>query len=100
MSAKRLRQMLESASIPILATILGLAASSLIVLFAHADPIQTYQHLFCEGFGPKGCQSFGDLLVMNAKTDSGTQTVFSPLYGAGGHALGVVLERATVMILA
>ncbi len=100
MTAKRLRQALESAAIPILATILGLLASSVVVLFARADPMQTYEHLFCEGFGPKGCQTFGNLLFMDVKTDSGTQTVFAPFYGAQGHALGVTLERATILILA
>ncbi len=96
----RLRRALENAAIPILATILGLLVSSIFVAAARADPIQTYQRLFCEGFGAKGCQTFGDLLITNAPTqDGGTQTVFAPFYGEGGHKLAIVLERATILIL-
>jgi ABC-type uncharacterized transport system permease subunit len=100
MNAKYLRQSLESAAIPILATLLALLAGSLIVAAARADPIQTYQHIFCEGFGPKGCESFGNLLFMQVPTAEGaTQTVFSPFYGKDGHHLALVFERATILIL-
>jgi len=98
---KRLRQIFENATIPLLAVLLGLLVSSIFVGFAQADPVQTYQRLFCEGFGPRGCQTFGDLVVMNAvDEDTGTsQTVFSPLFGKDGHPLSIVLERGTILIL-
>lgn len=100
MIPKRLRRGLESASIPILATILGLLVSTVFVSFAQTDPIATYQRLFCEGFGPKGCETFGHLFFIDVPTaEGGTQTVFSPLYGAGGHRIALVLERATILIL-
>jgi general nucleoside transport system permease protein len=98
---KELRRIVGNAAIPILATILGLLLGSIFVLSANADPVQTYQHLFCEGFGSKGCQTFGDLLLASVPTqDGGTQTLFAPFYGEGGHKLAIVLERATVLILA
>jgi simple sugar transport system permease protein len=96
---KRLRQTVDSLSIPILATILGLMFSSFFVALAGADPAQTYQRLFCEGFGSKGCQTFGDLILVQVETENGSQTVFAPFYGAQGHRLAVVLERATLLIL-
>lgn len=98
---KRLRQIFENATIPLLAVLLGLLVSSIFVGFAQADPVQTYQRLFCEGFGPRGCQTFGDLVVMNAvDEDAGTsQSVFSPLFGKDGHPLSIVLERGTILIL-
>ncbi len=98
---RRLRHMLENAAIPILATILGLLVGSIFVVAARDDPLQTYQHLFCEGFGAKGCQTFSDLLIANVPTDGGgTQTVFAPFYGADGHKLAIDVERATILILA
>jgi simple sugar transport system permease protein len=100
MNAKHLRHTLESAAIPILATLLALLVGSLIVAAARANPIETYQHIFCEGFGPKGCQNFGNLLFMQVPTaDGSAQTVFSPLFGKDGHHLALVFERATIMIL-
>src|SRR4051794_3780131 len=100
MNAKRLRQTLEGAAIPIMATLLGLILSSVFVLSARADPVETYQHLFCEGFGPVGCKTFGNLVTMDVPTDNGgTQTVFSLFYGVKGYKLALVLERATILIL-
>src|SRR5439155_2140096 len=44
---------------------------------------------------------FRDLLLVNVQTsDGGTQTVFAPFYGEGVHKLAIVLERASVLILA
>ncbi|MBZ0280990.1 MAG: ABC transporter permease [Anaerolineae bacterium] len=98
---KRLRQVFENATIPLIAVFLGLVVSSIFVGFAQVDPIQTYQRLFCEGFGPRGCETFGDLFFLNAEDeDAGTsQTVFSPLFGKDGHPLSIVLERGTILIL-
>lgn len=96
----RLRQTLDTLAIPILAVLLGLLVSSVFVLIAGTDPVQTYQRMFCEGFGAKGCQTFGDLLVTQAEYEDGsTAIVFAPFYGAGGHRLAIVLERATLLIL-
>jgi simple sugar transport system permease protein len=84
----------------VIAIILGLVASSLFVAIAGASPIDAYQRLFCEGFGPQGCSTFGDLVFTQIKTDDGgLQTVFSPTYGSGGNRLAVVLEQATPVIL-
>jgi simple sugar transport system permease protein len=100
MASKRLRQTLENLSIPILAVICGLIVSSLFVAVAQSSPTETYSHLFCEGFGPNGCQTFGNLFFMDVETeDGGIQTVFSPLYGVNGHRLAIVLERATPLTL-
>ena len=97
----RLRKFLENASIPILAVLLGLLVSSLFVVVAKNDPVQTYQRLFCEGFGPKGCQTFGDLIIFRASNEDGSsQAVFAPTYGKDGHPLAIVLERGTILILA
>lgn len=97
----RLRKLLENASIPILAVLLGLLVSSLFVAVAKTDPIQTYQRLFCEGFGPKGCETFSDLVIFRAVNEDGSsQTVFAPTYGKDGHPLAIVLERGTVLVLA
>ncbi len=97
---RRLRQTLDTLAIPVAAVLLGLLVSSIFVLMAGTDPVQTYQRMFCEGFGAKGCQTFGDLLVTQAQyADGTTGTVFAPFYGAGGHRLAVVLERATLLIL-
>jgi simple sugar transport system permease protein len=101
MIGKRIQRILENAAIPILATILGLLVSTIFVAVAQTDPIPTYQSLFCEGFGPKGCQTFGDILVFNAQNEDGTsQTYFGPTYGKDGHPLAIVLERGTILILA
>ncbi|MBK8022591.1 MAG: ABC transporter permease [Chloroflexi bacterium] len=95
-----LRRTLDAVSIPLIAVVLGLVASSLFVLLARASPIDTYQNLFCEGFGPRGCKTFGDLLIFQAPNEDGTTTtVFSPLYGDGGSRLALVLEQATPLIL-
>lgn len=97
----RLRKLLENASIPILAVLLGLLVSSMFVVVAKNDPVQTYQRLFCEGFGPKGCQTFGDLIIFRATNEDGSsQAVFAPTYGKDGHPLAIVLERGTILILA
>jgi len=101
---KRLRRGFESASIPLLAVILGLTVSSVFSLIARTNPIDTYSHMFCEGFGARGCVTFGDLFIMQVIPEEGenagiAQTVFSPLYGDGGHRLAVVLEWATPLIL-
>ena len=95
------RRILDSVSIPLIAAFLGLLASSLFVLLARVSPIDTYQSLFCEGFGPRGCRTFGDLFIFQAPiedTDT-TMTVFSPLYGAGGSRIALILEQATPLIL-
>jgi general nucleoside transport system permease protein len=102
MTSIRLRQYFENAAIPIFAVLLGLLVSSLFVLAARSDPIQTYQRLFCEGFGPRGCQTFGDLIIFHAPAADNPdviQSFFAPLYGVGGHPLAVVTERATILIL-
>jgi simple sugar transport system permease protein len=97
---KSLRRTFDSISIPIIAILLGLAASSIFVALANVPPIDTYQRLFCEGFGPRGCQTFGNLLFMDVPDESGAmQTVFSPLYGSGGSRIALLLEQATPLIL-
>jgi general nucleoside transport system permease protein len=100
MTQSRLRQSLESLAIPVFAVILGLIVSSIFVVIAGSDPIQTYDRLFCEGFGPTGCQTLSNLVVMEAQHEDGTtETVFSPFYGEGGHRLAIVLERVGALIL-
>ncbi len=102
MTSLKLRQYFENAAIPIFAVLLGLLVSSLFVLAARSDPIQTYQRLFCEGFGPRGCQTFSDLIIFHAPAADNPdviQSFFAPLYGTGGHPLAVVTERATILIL-
>ncbi len=95
-----LRRAVDSLSIPLIAIVLGLAASGVFVIIAGAQPIDTYQRLFCEGFGPNPCATFGDLLFTQVETESGAlQTVFSPAYGAGGSRIALVLEQATPLIL-
>jgi simple sugar transport system permease protein len=95
-----LRRTLDRLAIPLIAILLGLAASSLFVAAANVSPLETYQRLFCEGFGPRGCTTFGDLLIAQVQNDDGsTQTVFSPLYGAGGSRLALILEQATPLVL-
>src|ERR1041384_4376023 len=97
---KLVQRTLNGLSIPVLAILLGLVASSFFVVIAGASPVDAYQSLFCEGFGPQGCTTFGDLVFTQVKTDDGgLQTVFSPTYGAGGNRLAVVLEQATPVIL-
>lgn len=102
MRSAKFRGIFENAAIPIFAVLLGLLVSSLFVVFAHNDPIQTYQRLFCEGFGPRGCQNFSDLVILRvpaADNPNVIQTFFAPLYGEGGHPLAVVMERVTILIL-
>src|SRR3954454_7623733 len=102
MTSFKLRRYFENAAIPIFAVLLGLLVSSLFVVAAHSDPVQTYQRLFCEGFGPRGCQTFGDLIIFRAPAVDNPdviQTFIAPLYGAGGHPLAVVMERVTILIL-
>ncbi|MBK9745331.1 MAG: ABC transporter permease [Chloroflexi bacterium] len=97
---KIVRRAVDSLSIPLIAIVLGLAASSVFVILAGAQPIDTYQRLFCEGFGPNPCNTFGDLLFTQVETEEGAlQTVFSPAYGAGGSRIALVLEQATPLIL-
>ncbi|MFQ3566613.1 MAG: ABC transporter permease [Aggregatilineales bacterium] len=94
------RRSLENLFIPFSAIILGLIASSIFVLMANTNPLDAYQRLFCEGFGPRGCETFGNLLFIGVSDgQGGTQTVFAPTYGEGGHKLAIVLERATPLIL-
>ena len=101
MTRKRFQRTLEGISIPVLAVLLGLLAASVFVIIAGASPVATYENLFCEGFGARGCATFGDLLFMQVTPeDSETaMTVFSPFYGEGGHQLALVLEQATPLIL-
>lgn len=96
-----IRQTLDRISIPIIAILLGLLASSFFVVLAGANPVDAYQRLFCEGFGPRGCATFGDLAFIQVQDEETGifQTVFSPTYGAGGNRLALVLEQATPLIL-
>lgn len=97
----RLRQTLEGISIPVAAVILGLLVSSFFVGIAGKDPIPTYELMFCEGFGSRGCRTFGDLLFITVENaDEGASTTyFAPFYGPRGHKLAIVLERMTPLIL-
>ncbi|MCA9881359.1 MAG: ABC transporter permease [Anaerolineae bacterium] len=98
---KRLQEAIETLSIPIFATLLGLLVGSIFVWFAGVHPLETYTRLFCEGFGPTGCDSFSDLLMIDI-TDEDTGDVtyhFAPTYGEKGHSLALVLEQATPLIL-
>ncbi len=98
---RRIRGTLSSLAIPIVATIFALVASSFFVYSARANPLEAYQRLFCEGFGSSGCQTFGNLFLVDVPTaEGGTQTVFAPFYGEKGHRLALVLENATILILA
>lgn len=96
-----LRQLFERIAIPLVAVALGLLVSSIFVLVSGADPATTYNRLFCEGFGARGCETFGDLFLMQVENeDSGViETVFAPFYGDRGHKLALVLEKATPLIL-
>jgi ABC-type uncharacterized transport system permease subunit len=95
-----LRRLFEGASIPLLSIVLGLTAASIFVLIAGSNPIDTYQRLFCEGFGPQGCATFGDLFFINVPQEDGGSTLFfAPTYGGGSHRLAVVVERMTPLIL-
>jgi simple sugar transport system permease protein len=99
-SPNLLRRIFEGASIPLLSILLGLVAASVFVIIAGTNPVETYQRLFCEGFGPQGCATFGDLLLINVPQEDGsTSLFFAPTYGAGGHRLAVVVERMTPLIL-
>ena len=98
---KRIQAGLENLSIPLLATLLGLLISSIFVAAAGISPVETYTRLFCEGFGSNGCDSFGDLLVVDiVNEDTGaTGYYFAPFYGDKGHSLALALEYATPLIL-
>lgn len=98
---KRIRATLENISIPIFATLLGLVVSSIFVISAGVSPIETFSRLFCEGLGPRGCETFGDLIVLDVEDeDTGAITThFAPTYGDRGHALSLALEFATPLIL-
>ncbi|MBW4436457.1 MAG: ABC transporter permease [Pleurocapsa minor GSE-CHR-MK-17-07R] len=97
---KFLRRTFDNLSIPVIAVLLGLVASSLFVALANVSPIDTYQRLFCEGFGPRGCETFGDLVFIEVENEDGSlQTVFSPLYGSGGSRIALILEQITPLIL-
>ncbi len=100
MIGKRLSRIIDGITIPVLAVLLGLVAASVFILFAGVDPIQTYENLFCEGFGAPGCKTFGDLIIMHVPNEDGTtRAVFAPFYGDGGHQLALVAEQATPLIL-
>ncbi len=98
---QRLRQILEGATFPILAIILGLAVSSLFVIMAGKEPAPTYALMFCEGFGSRGCETFSHLLIVPVEDEDTGEIVrhFAPTYGERGHKLAIVLERATPLIL-
>ena len=66
---KRLRSYLETLAIPILATVLGLAVSSIFVLSAGVSPTETFSRLFCEGFGSRGCETIDDLLFVEIEDE-------------------------------
>ena len=97
----RLQSTFENLAIPILAVLLGLLVSSFLVAAAGISPLDTYTRLFCEGFGSEGCDSLGDLLVVDiANSETGaTEYHFAPTYGVRGHALALSLEQATPLIL-
>lgn len=98
---KRIRETIGNISIPIFATILGLVVSSIFVISAGVSPVETFSRLFCEGLGPRGCETFGDLFVLEVEDeDTGAITThFAPTYGDRGHALSLALEIATPLIL-
>ncbi len=96
----RLRHALEGAAIPVAAVILGLVVSSFFVTIAGKEPLPTYSFMFCEGFGARGCESFGHLLFVPVEEEDGSvHTHFAPTLGTRGHKLAIVLERATPLIL-
>jgi simple sugar transport system permease protein len=97
---QRLRQTLEGISFPIIAVLLGLGVSSIFVILAGKAPAPTYALMFCEGFGPTGCKTFGHLISIPVENEDGSiSNHFAPTYGAKGHKLAIVLERATPLIL-
>ena len=96
----RLRQLLEGASIPVTAVLLGLLVSSVFVVIAGKQPLPTYSFMFCEGFGARGCESFGHLFFLPVEGENGeSRTHFAPTLGTKGHKLAISLERATPLIL-
>lgn len=96
----RLRHLLEGAAIPVAAVLLGLLASSVFVVIAGKQPLPTYSFMFCEGFGARGCENFGHLLLVPVETEDGSvSNHFAPTLGTRGHKLAIVLERATPLIL-
>ncbi len=99
---KKVREILENLSIPLFATILGLAVSSIFIVSAGVSPTETFSRLFCEGFGSRGCETFGDLFLIDVENeDTGeVTTLFAPTYGERGHSLALALEQATPLILA
>lgn len=99
---KKVREILENLSIPLFATILGLAVSSIFIVSAGVSPTETFSRLFCEGFGSRGCETFGDLFLIDVEDeDTGeVTTLFAPTYGERGHSLALALEQATPLILA
>lgn len=97
---KRLQIVGGHAAIPLFAVLLGLVVGSFFVFLAGANPIQVYDQLFCEGFGSRGCETFDDLLIVEAENDDGElETHFAPFYGERGHGMAIVLEKATPLIL-
>lgn len=96
----RLRHLLEGAAIPVAAVLLGLLASSVFVAIAGKQPLPTYSFMFCEGFGARGCENFGHLLLIPVEEEDGSvSNHFAPTLGTKGHKLAIVLERATPLIL-
>lgn len=97
----RFQSALENLSIPVFAILLGLLVSAFFIAPAGLSPIDTYTRLFCEGFGPRGCDTFGDLLVVDIENeDTGAiEHHIGLFYGDRGHSLAIVLEQATPLIL-
>ena len=96
----RMRHLLEGASIPVAAVLLGLLVSSVFVVIAGKQPLPTYSFMFCEGFGARGCEAFSHLLFIPVEEEDGSvNTHFAPTLGTKGHKLAIVLERATPLIL-
>jgi general nucleoside transport system permease protein len=98
---KRLQSVLEGISIPLLATILGLVAGSIFIAAAGISPVEVYNRLACEGFGSEGCESFGDLFVVDVVNEDTEELEHhvALFYGEKGHALAEVLQQATPLIL-
>lgn len=96
----RLRHLLEGGAIPVAAVMLGLLVSSAFVVIAGKQPLPTYAFMFCEGFGARGCETFGHLLFIPVEEEDGSvRTHFAPTLGTKGHKLAIVLERATPLVL-
>lgn len=97
----RWQNFLENISIPTVMIILGLVVGGIFIATAGISPFETYQRLACEGFGSDGCESFGDLFVVDVVNEETgeTEVFFAPLYGERGHSLALALEQATPLIL-